>query len=98
MSVRHRHLTVLTTQNLLKGFGLLSTDQILALDANTKGYMNSMAEDQKVFFQHFVRAMVKLGETGVIRQERMVRSDKIVAFSTVKKSFVPHPAVFDCVP
>ena len=52
-------------QNLQKGFGLLSTNQILALDTNTKGYVNSMAEDQKVFFQHFVRAMVKLGETGV---------------------------------
>ena len=28
----------------------------------------------------------------------MVRSDEIVAFSTVKKSFVPHPAVFECDP
>lgn len=52
-------------QNLQKGFGLLSSDQILALDPNTQNYVNSMAENQKVFFQHFVRAMVKLGEYGI---------------------------------
>ena len=51
--------------NLQKGLGLLSSDQILALDPTTQGYVNSMAENQKVFFRHFVRAMIKLGEIGV---------------------------------
>ncbi|RVW51433.1 Peroxidase 50 [Vitis vinifera] len=51
--------------NLQKGLGLLSSDQILALDPTTQGYVNSMAENQQVFFRHFVRAMIKLGEIGV---------------------------------
>lgn len=51
--------------NLQRGLGLLSSDQILALDQNTQGYVTSMAGNQQVFFRYFVRAMIKLSEIGV---------------------------------
>lgn len=52
-------------QNLQKGLGLLATDQMLILDPMTGGYVKKMAENQNVFFDYFVSAMIKLGSIGV---------------------------------
>lgn len=52
-------------KNLLKGVGLLATDQMLALDSMTEGYVKRMAEDRSAFFKHFVAAMIKLSGIGV---------------------------------
>ncbi|XP_010249421.1 PREDICTED: peroxidase 41-like [Nelumbo nucifera] len=52
-------------QNLQKGLGLLATDQKLYADPQTRSYVSLMAKDQQGFFDHFVSAMIKLGNIGV---------------------------------
>ncbi|OVA10712.1 Plant peroxidase [Macleaya cordata] len=52
-------------QNLQKGLGLLETDQKLFTDPITRGYVDSMANDQHIFFSYFVAAMIMLGGVGV---------------------------------
>ncbi|XP_044490034.1 peroxidase 65-like [Mangifera indica] len=68
-------------RNLQKGMGLLATDQMLILNPMTGDYVKKMAENQKVFFDSFVSAMIKLGSIGV--QGRMETLDLIAALSTV---------------
>ncbi|XP_044490033.1 peroxidase 65-like [Mangifera indica] len=52
-------------RNLQKGMGLLATDQMLILNPMTGDYVKKMAENQNVFFDSFVSAMIKLGSIGV---------------------------------
>ncbi|EOX99066.1 Peroxidase superfamily protein, putative isoform 2 [Theobroma cacao] len=51
--------------NLQKGLGLLSTDQMLGVDSLTRPYVNIMARDQQIFFNYFVKAMIKMSNIGV---------------------------------
>ncbi|CAN1179813.1 Peroxidase 6 [Linum perenne] len=52
-------------KNLLKGMGLLSTDQMMAEDPRTKNFVNIYAANQSAFFDDFAKAMQKLGALGV---------------------------------
>ncbi|XP_030522495.2 peroxidase 63-like [Rhodamnia argentea] len=52
-------------RNLGKRLGLLSTDQVLTSDAETRAYVNLMASDEKGFFGFFVDAMMKMSNIGV---------------------------------
>lgn len=52
-------------RNLQKGMGLLATDQMLILNPMTGDYVKKMAENQNVFFDSFVSAMIKSGSIGV---------------------------------
>lgn len=63
-------------RNLQKGFGLLATDQMLVFNPSTKPYVMRMAKDERVFFDYFASAMVKLGNIGVkIGTEGEIRHD-----------------------
>ncbi|XP_021289182.1 peroxidase 50-like isoform X2 [Herrania umbratica] len=62
--------------NLQKGLGLLTTDQMLGVDSLTRPYVNIMARDQQIFFNYFVKAMIKMSKIGVkIGSNGEIRSD-----------------------
>ncbi|KAK4341116.1 hypothetical protein RND71_039617 [Anisodus tanguticus] len=52
-------------QNLQKGMGLFTSDQVLFTDKRSKGTVNVWASNSKVFQKAFVNAMTKLGRVGV---------------------------------
>lgn len=52
-------------QNLQKGMGLFTSDQVLFTDQRSKGTVNLWASDSNVFQTAFVNAMTKLGRVGV---------------------------------
>ncbi|CAL9157649.1 peroxidase 31-like [Musa acuminata AAA Group] len=52
-------------QNLLRGLGLLASDQALALDPRTKPFVQLYAANQTAFFNDFSRAMEKVSVLGV---------------------------------
>ncbi|VVB12703.1 unnamed protein product [Arabis nemorensis] len=52
-------------KNLKRGLGLLASDHILFKDISTRPIVEIYANDQKVFFDDFARAMEKLGTVGV---------------------------------
>ncbi|XP_015068474.1 peroxidase 51-like [Solanum pennellii] len=52
-------------QNLQKGMGLFTSDQVLFTDQRSKGTVNLWASNSKVFETAFVNAMTKLGRVGV---------------------------------
>ncbi|URE37449.1 peroxidase 65 [Musa troglodytarum] len=52
-------------QNLLRGLGLLASDQALALDPRTKPFVHLYAANQTAFFNDFSRAMEKVSVLGV---------------------------------
>ncbi|PSR95854.1 Peroxidase [Actinidia chinensis var. chinensis] len=52
-------------QNLMKGLGLLASDQILATDPRTKPIVELYARNQTVFFETFANAMEKTGTIDV---------------------------------
>ncbi|GJP72812.1 hypothetical protein CLOP_g3568 [Closterium sp. NIES-67] len=53
-------------KNLQRKFGLLSSDQVLAIDSRTKELVNQFAADKKGFFRNFRRSMVRMGSFGVL--------------------------------
>ncbi|KFK23377.1 hypothetical protein AALP_AAs60861U000300 [Arabis alpina] len=52
-------------KNLKRGLGVLASDHILFKDISTRPIVEIYANDQKVFFDDFARAMEKLGTVGV---------------------------------
>ncbi|XP_051146074.1 peroxidase 6 [Andrographis paniculata] len=52
--------------NLQRGIGLLASDQAMAADPRTRGYVDLYAANQTAFFQAFARAMEKVGEMNVL--------------------------------
>ncbi|XP_016450385.2 peroxidase 51-like [Nicotiana tabacum] len=52
-------------QNLQKGMGLFTSDQVLFTDKRSKGTVDLWASNSKVFQTAFVNAMTKLGRVGV---------------------------------
>ncbi|XP_060189687.1 peroxidase 51-like [Lycium barbarum] len=52
-------------QNLQKGMGLFTSDQVLFTDQRSKGTVDSWASNSKAFQTAFVNAMTKLGRVGV---------------------------------
>ncbi|MCD7467850.1 Peroxidase 51 [Datura stramonium] len=52
-------------QNLQKGMGLFTSDQVLFTDQRSKGTVNLWASNSKAFETAFVNAMTKLGRVGV---------------------------------
>ncbi|CAI7853075.1 unnamed protein product [Closterium sp. NIES-54] len=53
-------------KNLQRKFGLLSSDQVLMIDARTKDLVNEFAADKKSFFRHFRHSMVRMGSFGAL--------------------------------
>ncbi|CAI5527360.1 unnamed protein product [Closterium sp. Naga37s-1] len=52
--------------NLQRKFGLLSSDQVLAIDSRTKQLVNRYASDRGAFFRQFSHSMIRMGEAGVL--------------------------------
>lgn len=52
-------------QNLQKGKGLFTSDQVLFMDSRSKAAVNAFASSSKTFRANFVAAMTKLGRVGV---------------------------------
>ncbi|CAI0549591.1 unnamed protein product [Linum tenue] len=52
-------------QNLLKGLGLLSTDQMMAEDPRTRPFVERYAANQTAFFVDFAEGMQKMGTIDV---------------------------------
>ncbi|PKA47872.1 Peroxidase 65 [Apostasia shenzhenica] len=52
-------------QNLLKGMGLLASDQKMAADPRTAPFVKLYAANQSAFFEDFAHAMQKVGVYGV---------------------------------
>uniref|UniRef100_A0A1D1XEH7 Peroxidase n=1 Tax=Anthurium amnicola TaxID=1678845 RepID=A0A1D1XEH7_9ARAE len=52
-------------QNLQKGMGLFTSDQVLFTDARSRPTVNTWAQNSPAFQQAFVAAMTKLGRVGV---------------------------------
>lgn len=50
-------------QNLQKGMGLFTSDQVLFTDKRSKGTVDLWASNSKVFQAAFVNAMTKLGQS-----------------------------------
>ncbi|CAI7768893.1 unnamed protein product [Closterium sp. NIES-54] len=53
-------------QNLQRKFGLLSSDQVLAIDSRTRQLVNRYASDRRAFFRQFSHSMIRMGEAGVL--------------------------------
>ncbi|CAN0903262.1 Peroxidase 65 [Linum grandiflorum] len=71
-------------QNLLKGMGLLATDQMMMDDPRTKKFVTLYAANQTAFFDDFSKAMEKLSVLDVkIGNEGDVRN-RCDEFNTVK--------------
>ncbi|KAJ7945916.1 Peroxidase [Quillaja saponaria] len=52
-------------KNILKGLGLLASDQLLGVDPRTRPFVELYARDQNVFYMDFAHAMEKLSRLGV---------------------------------
>lgn len=52
-------------RNLLKGRGLLASDQILYTDTRSRDMVKWFASNETAFFEAFTEAMIKLGRVGV---------------------------------
>ena len=52
-------------QNLQKGQGLFTSDQVLFNDARSKPTVNAWATNSQAFNQAFITAITKLGRVGV---------------------------------
>ncbi|KAL9265851.1 Peroxidase 12-like protein [Drosera capensis] len=52
--------------NLVERRGLFTSDEDLFVENVTKGIVESFAEDQELFFDKFVKAMIKMGQVGVL--------------------------------
>ncbi|CAI5490137.1 unnamed protein product [Closterium sp. Naga37s-1] len=52
--------------NLQQKFGLLSSDQVLAIDSRTRQLVNRYASDRRAFFRQFSHSMIRMGEAGVL--------------------------------
>ncbi|KAK4366373.1 hypothetical protein RND71_014253 [Anisodus tanguticus] len=52
-------------QNLQKGLGLFTSDQVLFTDQRSKGTVNMWASNSKAFQTAFINPMTKLGRVGV---------------------------------
>ncbi|CAI5474328.1 unnamed protein product [Closterium sp. Yama58-4] len=53
-------------QNLQRKFGLLSSDQVLAIDPRTRQLVDRYASDRGAFFRQFSHSMIRMGEAGVL--------------------------------
>lgn len=63
-------------QNLQRGMGLFSSDQILFTDPGSQPTVNLFASDNAAFQQAFVDAITKLGRVGVLtRNQGEIRQD-----------------------
>lgn len=71
-------------QNLLKGLGLLASDQLLAVDSRTKPFVEHFARNQTAFFGIFARAMEKTSVVGVKTGDEGEIRARCDAFNTVK--------------
>ncbi|XP_021737720.1 peroxidase 12-like [Chenopodium quinoa] len=52
--------------DLVNRQGLFTSDQDLFMDSRTKGIVNSFANNQSLFYEKFVNAMLKMGQLGVL--------------------------------
>ncbi|KAL9262727.1 Peroxidase 12-like protein [Drosera capensis] len=52
--------------NLVARRGLFTSDEDLFVQNVTKGIMESFAEDEELFFDKFVKAIIKMGQVGVL--------------------------------
>ncbi|CAI5955803.1 unnamed protein product [Closterium sp. NIES-64] len=61
-------------------FGLLTSDQVLAIDPRTKELVDQFAADKKAFFRHFHLSMLRMGAFGVLtgQQGEIRRSCSVV--------------------
>ncbi|KAK7279802.1 hypothetical protein RJT34_24860 [Clitoria ternatea] len=74
--------------NLLNRKGLFTSDQDLFSDSRTKDIVNSFASDQKLFFDKFANAVVKLSHLDVLTGKQGEIRAKCSVPNTKKKSFV----------
>lgn len=72
--------------DLVNREGLFTSDQDLYMDKRTRGIVESFAEDQELFFEKFVHAMIKMGQLSVLTgQEGEIRANCSVANSNNPK-------------
>ncbi|CAI5485733.1 unnamed protein product [Closterium sp. Naga37s-1] len=64
----------------MRKFGLLTSDQVLAIDPRTKELVDQFAADKKAFFRHFHLSMLRMGAFGVLtgQQGEIRRSCSVV--------------------
>lgn len=56
--------------NLMKGRGLLRSDQAMATDAHTAAIVYRMAASPEAWSKRFLRAMIKMGRTNVLTKDQ----------------------------
>ncbi|KAK9934612.1 hypothetical protein M0R45_021749 [Rubus argutus] len=56
--------------NLMKGRGLLRSDQAMATDARTAAIVYRMAASSEAWSKRFLKAMIKLGRTNVLTKDQ----------------------------
>ncbi|CAI5966904.1 unnamed protein product [Closterium sp. NIES-65] len=56
-------------KNLQEKFGLLSSDQVLAIDERTRNVVDRFAADQEDFFREFRYSMLRMGANNVLTGE-----------------------------
>ncbi|ESW15562.1 hypothetical protein PHAVU_007G082600 [Phaseolus vulgaris] len=74
--------------NLANSQGLFTSDQDLFSDSRTKGIVNSFASDQKVFFDSFADAVVKLSQLDVLTGKQGQIRAKCSVANTKKEGLV----------
>ncbi|KAK3035805.1 hypothetical protein RJ639_034621, partial [Escallonia herrerae] len=71
-------------KNLLRGLGVLASDQALVTDPRTKPLVEKYARDQAVFFKDFAKAMEKLSVYGVKTGRDGEVRNRCDAFNAIK--------------
>ncbi|CAL1367769.1 unnamed protein product [Linum trigynum] len=71
-------------RNLLKGLGLLATDQLMAEDPRTKPFVERYAANQTAFFEDFAEGMQKLGMVDVKTGDEGNVRDRCDVFNTFR--------------
>lgn len=72
--------------DLLNHQGVFTSDQDLLSDQRTKGLVNSFANDQNLFFNKFVSAMIKLSQLDVLTGDQGEIRDKCNVINIKKQS------------
>ena len=74
-------------QNLPRGLGLLSSDNVLVTDPRTKPFVELYATNQKAFFNDFAHAMEKLSVRGIKTGRKGEVRRRCDAFNHIKTWF-----------
>lgn len=72
--------------DLLNHQGVFTSDQDLLSDQRTKGLVNSFANDQNLFFNKFVSAMIKLSQLDVLTGNQGEIGEKCNVINNKKQS------------